>query len=68
VRAAPLTPRPLGEVHPADRCAYCGQDGTKGWLDRVTIRATLAVGWLCRDAVECVRRQESQRQLRLFGG
>jgi hypothetical protein len=64
---ASLEVRPLGAVHPAEGCAFCGQDGSRGTLDLRVIRSTMAYGWLCRDAGPCVQRQEQQRQLRLFG-
>lgn len=64
---AALDVRPLGTLHPTDACAYCGDKGASEWLEKVVIAETSAWGWRCENRAACVRRQEEQRQMRLFG-
>lgn len=46
---------PLGELHPRDRCAFCGD---KSAAKKMTIvLSTNAIGYRCLDSVACLRRK-----------
>jgi hypothetical protein len=43
-------------LHPAHRCAWCGND-VPGELKQTTHKDTRAPALVCRDPIECCRRQ-----------
>ncbi len=49
---------PDGELHPQDRCSFCGH---RYRLIRVVIASTNAIGYRCSDPVECIRRRRRGR-------
>jgi hypothetical protein len=46
---------PLGELHPVDKCAFCGIRGEP--LIYTVILSTNAPGRRCVDSVACIRRR-----------
>jgi hypothetical protein len=62
----PITP---GDLHPVDRCAWCGAHLSRNLLSAPTPRVetrrilwTLAPGPVCIDRVGCARRRERSRR------
>lgn len=51
---------PLGELHPGDRCAFCGYGSSWG-LKRVILASTNAEAPVCKDTVACMRRKLKRR-------
>ena len=61
---------PLGELHPEDRCALCGEVG-KEWpcidvawnsLHRTVLAYTQAAALVCVDTVACERRRAERKR------
>jgi alpha-D-ribose 1-methylphosphonate 5-phosphate C-P lyase len=57
--------RPVAELHPLDKCAWCGADDVP--LRRVVLRVTQAEAVLCEDVVLCARRQLRHQLKRKWG-
>jgi len=64
---------PLGELHPEDRCAFCGRGGIVGPrrdeqgenqdadLVRTVLAFTRAPAVICVDTVACLRRRQKMK-------
>ena len=50
---------PLGELHPEDACALCGNRTRH--KHRVVIASTHAIGYRCVDSVACVRERKRRK-------
>jgi hypothetical protein len=51
---------PRGELHPYDRCAYCGAPARRVRLRHATL-PTLAGALVCENTVTCIRRRYRAR-------
>lgn len=65
----PFRVLPLGTLHPASRCHYCGaRGGRRGVeLEEFTLRATMARAMRCVGTRGCRIRSAELKQQRLFG-
>lgn len=53
-----LRPSEPGELHPLDRCAFCGARESQEELRRILQRWTASPASVCVDVVACARRSE----------
>lgn len=51
---------PMGELHPEDRCALCGD--TRAAKRRTVILSTHAIGYRCLDDVACLKRKRKAQR------
>jgi hypothetical protein len=56
-RLSELRIAPLGDYHPADRCAWCGLLSSESELVELTMLLTHARGLQCVDRIACLRRR-----------
>jgi len=50
---------PLGELHPKERCAYCGSATAPTWI--ITLPMTHARARTCIDTSACERRRQKMK-------